>query len=48
MSLFLSQRKYILDLLKDTKKLGCKLISTPIDSIKKIKTEEGEPLDDTN
>jgi Reverse transcriptase (RNA-dependent DNA polymerase) len=31
-NLFLSQRKYVLDLLKETGKIGCKPSSTPIDS----------------
>jgi Reverse transcriptase (RNA-dependent DNA polymerase) len=29
--LFISQRKYVLDLLKEMKKLGCKSVSTPIE-----------------
>jgi Reverse transcriptase (RNA-dependent DNA polymerase) len=28
--LFISQRRYVLDLLKETEKLGCKLISTQL------------------
>jgi Reverse transcriptase (RNA-dependent DNA polymerase) len=47
-SLFLSQIKYIIDLWKETKKFGCKSISTPIDSRKKLNTEEGEPLKNIN
>jgi hypothetical protein len=46
--LFISQRKYALDLLKETRKLGCKPISTPIDSKYKLNTEDGEPLNDIN
>jgi hypothetical protein len=40
-NVFLSQRKYVLNLLKKTKKLDCKPSSTPIDSKKKLSTEEG-------
>jgi Reverse transcriptase (RNA-dependent DNA polymerase) len=46
--LFISQRKYTLDLLKETEKLGCKPASTPTESNMKINTEEGEPLKDIN
>jgi hypothetical protein len=46
--LFISQRKYTLDLLKETGKLGCKPTTTPIDSKVKLNTEKGEPLDDIN
>jgi Reverse transcriptase (RNA-dependent DNA polymerase) len=44
-NLFLSQRKYVLDMLKKTRKIGCNPSSTPIDSKKKLNSEEGEPLD---
>jgi Reverse transcriptase (RNA-dependent DNA polymerase) len=44
--LFISQRKYILDLLKKITKLGSKPTSTPIDSNCKLNTKEGEPIDD--
>ncbi|RVW45970.1 Soluble starch synthase 3, chloroplastic/amyloplastic [Vitis vinifera] len=41
-----SQRKYILDLLKETGMLGCKLIDTPMDSQKKLGIEkESTPVD---
>jgi hypothetical protein len=43
--LFISQRKYTLNLLKETGKLGCKPASTPIDSKIKLNTEDGELLD---
>jgi Reverse transcriptase (RNA-dependent DNA polymerase) len=46
--LFISQQKYTLDLLKETKKLGCKPVSTPIDSDMKLNTEDGETLEDIN
>ncbi|XP_059590837.1 retrovirus-related Pol polyprotein from transposon RE1 isoform X2 [Vitis vinifera] len=41
-----SQRKYILDLLKETGMLGCKPIETPMDSQKKLGIEkESTPVD---
>ena len=41
-----SQRKYILDLLKETGMLGCKPINTPMDSQKKLGIEkESTPVD---
>jgi hypothetical protein len=43
--LFISQRKYTLDLLKEIK-LGAKPVATPIDSNCKLNLEEGEPLED--
>ena len=46
--LFISQRKYTLDLLKETGKLGCKPASTPMDGKYKLNTEDGEPLEDIN
>jgi hypothetical protein len=46
--LFISQRKYTLDLLKETRKLGCKPASIPVDSKYKLNTEDGEPLEDIN
>lgn len=36
--IFISQCKYILNLLKETKMLGCKLASTPMNSKKKLGT----------
>jgi hypothetical protein len=39
--IFISQRKYTLDLLKETDKLGCKPATTPIDSKVKLNTENG-------
>src|SRR5664279_1876932 len=44
--LFISQRKYVLDLLKETGKIGCKPAITPIDTNIKLNTEDGEPLSD--
>jgi hypothetical protein len=34
--IYVSQRKYVLDLLKETGMLGCKPADTPMDSTKKI------------
>jgi hypothetical protein len=42
------QRKYILDLLKETCKLGCKPAKTPIDINVKLNSEDGEPLKGIN
>jgi Reverse transcriptase (RNA-dependent DNA polymerase) len=44
--LFLSQRKYVLDLLKETDKLGAKPTGTPIETNIKLGLEDGEPLPD--
>jgi hypothetical protein len=38
----------MLDLLKKIRKLEYKPTSTPIDSERKLNTEEGEPLEDIN
>jgi Reverse transcriptase (RNA-dependent DNA polymerase) len=46
--LFISQRKYTLDLLKEIGKLGCKPALTPTDSNMKLNTEDGESLKDIN
>jgi Reverse transcriptase (RNA-dependent DNA polymerase) len=46
--LFMSQRKYALDLLKETGKLGCKPTKTPIKTNIKLSTESGEPLKNIN
>ena len=44
--IFVSQRKYVLDLLKETGMLGCKPADTPMDSTKKIETEkDSAPVD---
>src|ERR1017187_4271371 len=46
--LLISQRKYTLDLLKETGKLGCKPVSTPIDNKYKLNTDDDEPLENIN
>jgi hypothetical protein len=45
-NLFLSQIKYVLDMLKEIGKLSAKPASTPMESNKKLYLEEGEPLKD--
>jgi Reverse transcriptase (RNA-dependent DNA polymerase) len=42
--LFISQRKYVLDLLKETDKLKCKPAKTPIETNIKFNNEDGENL----
>jgi Reverse transcriptase (RNA-dependent DNA polymerase) len=44
--LFLSQRKYTLNLLKETEKLGAKPANTPMETNTKLRLEEGELLAD--
>jgi Reverse transcriptase (RNA-dependent DNA polymerase)/Integrase core domain/gag-polypeptide of LTR copia-type/GAG-pre-integrase domain len=44
--LFLSQRKYTLDLLKETGKLGTKPATSPMETNIKLNTEDGKPLSD--
>jgi Reverse transcriptase (RNA-dependent DNA polymerase) len=46
--IFISQRKYTLDLLRETEKIGCKPMSTPINSKNKLNTEDGEPIENIN
>lgn len=41
--IFISQRKYMLDLLKKTRKLGCKLSSTSLERHWKHKVSESDP-----
>ena len=44
--ILVSQRKYILDLLKETGMLGCKPINTPMDPLKKIgESKKITPID---
>ena len=40
--IFISQRKYTLDLLIERSMLGCRLATTPMDPVNKIQTEEKE------
>ena len=42
----LLQRKYILDLLSETRLLGCKSVDTPMDPKVKLTTRQGKALDD--
>jgi hypothetical protein len=44
--LFLSQRKYALDILKEIEKLGAKPANTLMETISKLGPENGEPLTD--
>ena len=44
--IFLSQRKYILDLLKDTGTLGSKPVSTPIDRDHRLSARKGVAIED--
>ena len=46
--LFISQRKYILDLLEETGKLGSKPAITPVDVNVKLNSEDGESVTDIN
>ncbi|XP_021631822.1 uncharacterized mitochondrial protein AtMg00810-like [Manihot esculenta] len=43
--IFISQRKYVLDLLEETGMLGCKPAETPIESNHKLQVEIGESVD---
>ncbi|KAE8673438.1 Detected protein of unknown function [Hibiscus syriacus] len=44
--IIISQRKYVLDILKETGLLGCKPMATPIDPNQKLEKEDGaEPVD---
>ncbi|XP_021598821.1 uncharacterized mitochondrial protein AtMg00810-like [Manihot esculenta] len=43
--IFISQRKYIMDLLKETGMLGCKSAETPIESNHKLQARIGESVD---
>src|SRR4051812_14959001 len=40
----LSQRKYVLDLLKETGMMGCKVASTPVEQNQKLSAEGGDPV----
>nr|KYP50092.1 hypothetical protein KK1_028166 [Cajanus cajan] len=43
--IFISQRKYVLDLLKETGKLGCRTSTVPIEQNHKIGSEESAPVE---
>ncbi|WVY94335.1 hypothetical protein V8G54_033423 [Vigna mungo] len=43
--IFISQRKYVLDLLKETGKLGCKTSTVPIEQNHKMGCEESVPVE---
>nr|KYP62611.1 Retrovirus-related Pol polyprotein from transposon TNT 1-94 [Cajanus cajan] len=43
--IFISQRKYVLDLLKETGKLGCKTSTVPIEQNYRIGSEESTPIE---
>ena len=42
-SIFISQRKYIINLLKETGKLGCKTTEVPIEQNHRIENDEENP-----
>lgn len=44
--IFISQRKYTLDLLKETRKLGYKPVGTPLERVWKVKNADKETLVD--
>ena len=43
--IYLSQRKYVLDLLEETGMLGCKPAVTPIEQNHRISADGGDPVD---
>nr|KYP73849.1 Retrovirus-related Pol polyprotein from transposon TNT 1-94 [Cajanus cajan] len=43
--IFISQRKYVLDLLKETGKLGCRTSTVPIEQNHRIGSEESAPVE---
>jgi len=43
--IYLSQRKYVLDLLKETSMLNCKPVTTPIEYNHRILADSGDPVD---
>jgi hypothetical protein len=42
----ISKRKYVLDILEETRKLDCKLVDTPMDSNLKLLQNQGDPNSD--
>nr|KYP45512.1 hypothetical protein KK1_032922 [Cajanus cajan] len=45
--IFISQRKYVIDLLKETRKLGCRTSTVPIEQNRRIGSEECSPVEKT-
>ncbi|RDX92968.1 hypothetical protein CR513_24839, partial [Mucuna pruriens] len=43
--IFISQRKYVLDLLKETRKLGCKTLGVPIEQNHRVGCEESPAIE---
>lgn len=43
--IIVSQRKYVLDLLKETGMLRCKLATTPMDTSQNLRSNENNPID---
>ena len=46
--IFISQQKYVTDLLAKTRKIGCKPVSTPMDPNHKLGEAKEEPVTDKN
>ena len=44
--LVISQRKYVMNILKETSLLNAKLVDTPMDPNVKLLSDQGEPLSD--
>lgn len=44
--ILISQRKYTMDLLRDTGMLGCKPSAVPMDPLKKLRLDSGKPMKD--
>lgn len=44
-AIFVSQRTYVVDLFKELGMLGCKLSSTPVDTSKKLQSNESNLVD---
>ncbi|KAG6414396.1 hypothetical protein SASPL_127118 [Salvia splendens] len=46
--ILISQRKYIMDLLRDTGMMGCKPSAVPMDPLKKLRVDSGKPMEDAS
>ncbi|XP_042042442.1 uncharacterized mitochondrial protein AtMg00810-like [Salvia splendens] len=46
--ILISQRKYVMDLLRDTGMLGCKPSAVPMDPLKKLRMDSGKPMEDAS